>query len=153
MITPPRRMRELTTRRSLRLLGSVSLGRIAFTANAMPAIRPVNHILDGGDIIIRSHVGAAILTTHGQIVCYEADAFDPNTCLGWSVVVLGKARVIEDPSDAERYSHLVRPWVDQHMDYVIRLHPQTITGYEIVRGDNDAADESHHGDGQQARKT
>jgi len=135
MTTTPRRMRELAAHQSLRLLGSVSLGRIAFTEHAMPGIRPVNHILDEGDIIIRSHVGAAILATHGQIVCYEADALDPDTHLGWSVIVLGRAQVVQDPAEVERYSRIVRPWVDRQMDYVIRIHSETITGYEIVGSD------------------
>lgn len=135
MTATPRRMRELAADQSLRLLGSVSLGRIAFTAHAMPEIRPVNHILDDGDIIIRSHVGAAILATHGQIVSYEADALDPDTHLGWSVIVLGRAQVIQDTAQVERYSRIVQPWVDREMDYVIRIHPRTINGYEIVDGE------------------
>lgn len=132
MTAAHRRMRELAAHQSLRLLRSVSLGRIAFTAHAMPEIRPVNHIVDDENIIIRSHVGAAILSTHGQIVCYEADVLDLETHLGWSVIVLGRADVIQNPAEVERYNRTVRPWVDRHMDYVVRIHPRTITGYEIV---------------------
>ena len=43
------RLTELTRGESLRLLGSVPLGRIVFTLHAMPAIRLVNHLLDGED--------------------------------------------------------------------------------------------------------
>ena len=132
MTTAPRRMRELPAHQSLRLLRSVPFGRIAFTDNAMPEIRPVNHVLDEEDIIIRSHVGAAILSTHGQVVCYEADALDPDTHRGWSVIVLGRADVVQDPGEVERYSRIVQPWVNRQMDYVIRIHPKSITGYEIV---------------------
>lgn len=137
MTLTPRRMRKLTNVRSLRLLESVSLGRIAFTANAMPEIRPVNHIVDGGDIIIRSHVGAAILSTHGQIVSYEADTLDPDSHLGWSVIVLGRAQVVQDPAAVERYSRMVEPWVDRQMDYLVRIRPQTITGYEVLASQAD----------------
>lgn len=83
----------------MRLLGGVSLGRIASTANAMPEIRLVNHILDDEDIIIRSHVGAAILATRGQVGSYEADMLDPDTHLGGSVIVLGRAPVVQDPAE------------------------------------------------------
>lgn len=138
MTTTPRRMRELAAHESLRLLGSVSLGRIAFTAHAMPEIRPVNHVLDDDDVIIRSHVGAAILATHGQIVSYEADVLDPDTHLGWSVIVLGRAQVVEEPAAVERYSRMVQPWVNRQMDYVIRIRPKTIIGYEIVDGEGGA---------------
>jgi hypothetical protein len=49
----PRLLTELTRGQSLCLLASVRLGRIVFTHRALPAIRPVNHILDGEDIVIR----------------------------------------------------------------------------------------------------
>ena len=48
---------ELTAAESWRLLGSVSLGRVVFTMKAMPAIRPVNHLIDDEAIIVRSHLG------------------------------------------------------------------------------------------------
>lgn len=127
-------MRALSAARSLRLLGGVPLGRIAFTSEAMPQIRPVNHALDDEDIIIRSHVGAAILATHGQVVSYEADQLDPDTRLGWTVIVLGKAQVVQEPGEVARYQRMVEPWIDRQMDYIIRIRPTTITGYEIIDG-------------------
>ncbi|MFD8980207.1 pyridoxamine 5'-phosphate oxidase family protein [Streptomyces sp. NPDC059564] len=39
------------------LLATVSLGRIVFTEHALPAVRPVNHCVDGEDIVIRTHGG------------------------------------------------------------------------------------------------
>ena len=72
---------ELTTAESWQLLASVSLGRIVFTQHAMPAIRPVNHLVDDQAIIVRSHLGAAIVAhaaaDDGVVVCYEADELDP----------------------------------------------------------------------------
>lgn len=69
----------------LRLLASVRLGRIVFTHRGLPAIRPVNHVLDGKDIVIRTHPGAAIVAytgpASGVVVAYEADAIDPGTGL------------------------------------------------------------------------
>ena len=67
---PPQIMRsrqvlELTRAESWRLLGSVSLGWIVFTRHAMPAIRPVNHLVDDQTIIIRSHLGSAITARGG----------------------------------------------------------------------------------------
>jgi Pyridoxamine 5'-phosphate oxidase len=62
-------------------LASVSLGRIVFTRHAMPAIRPVNHLVDDQTIIVRSHLGAAIVeraaAEDGAVVCHEADELDP----------------------------------------------------------------------------
>ena len=44
----------------MRLLASVSLGRIVFAARALPAIRPVNHLVDGDYVIICTDHNAAI---------------------------------------------------------------------------------------------
>jgi hypothetical protein len=79
-IIGPRQAVELTAAESWRLLAGTSLGRIVFTQHAMPAIRPVNHLVDDETVIIRSHLGAAIVgraTQDGAVVCYEADDIDP----------------------------------------------------------------------------
>ena len=51
---------ELTVGECWQLLASVPIGRVVFTHRAMPAIRPVNHLVEGRTIIIRTHLGAAI---------------------------------------------------------------------------------------------
>jgi len=103
----PRLLTELTRGQSLRLLASVRLGRIVFTHRALPAIRPVNHLLDGEDEVIRTHPGAAIVVdtgpASGVVVAYEADAIDPGTGLGWSVIVTGIARQVTSHDDVARY--------------------------------------------------
>ena len=74
-MTRSRQALELAAAESWRLLASVSLGRIVFSQHAMPAIRPVNHLVNGQAIIIRSHLGAAIVAhagaDDGVVVCYE----------------------------------------------------------------------------------
>ncbi|MPZ60845.1 MAG: pyridoxamine 5'-phosphate oxidase family protein [Propionibacteriales bacterium] len=126
--------RELTEEESIRLLGSVSLGRIVFTDGALPAIRPVNHIIDGGDVIICTHEGAAVIpdAASGVVVCYEADSIDPISHLGWSVIVTGIAQLVLDPARAAHYRKAVRPWVSGSMAHVIRIRPELITGFELV---------------------
>jgi hypothetical protein len=43
-------------------LGSVLVGRVFFTSHVMPAVRLVNHLVDGtGQIIFRNHEGAVIV--------------------------------------------------------------------------------------------
>lgn len=131
-MTRHRRIRQLTTDQSWCLLGTVPLGRIAFTANAMPEIRPVIHIVENDDLIIRSRMVAAIHDTGGQVVSYEADTLNADARLGWSVIVLGRAHLVQDPAEVERYHQILTAWVDPSIDYVIRVRPENITGYEIV---------------------
>jgi len=126
---------ELTATESWRLLAGVSLGRIVFTHRAMPAIRPVNHLVDDKTVIIRSHLGAAIVgraAEDGTVVCYEADDIDPVRHTGWSVIVTGMARLVRDPAAVSRYQQLLQPWADGQMDYVIAIEPQLITGLRLA---------------------
>lgn len=126
---------DLDHAEALRLLGSVSLGRIVFTRQALPTVRPVNHVLDNGDIVIRTH-DAAALTSHarqpdstGVVMAYEADAIDPDTHLGWSVVVTGYAQLVTDPVELERIRGLLQPWVPlEPMDQAVRIRPELVTG-------------------------
>ncbi|MGW1024673.1 pyridoxamine 5'-phosphate oxidase family protein [Streptomyces sp. NPDC002577] len=134
----PRRSIELDSDEALRLLGSVSFGRIVFTRHALPTIRPVNHVLENGDIVIRTHEGAALTAHAGQtdgqgvVVAYEADAIDPDTHLGWSVVVTGYAHLVTDSEELARYQELLNPWVNQTMDYAVRIRPDLITGVRLT---------------------
>ncbi len=126
---------ELTAAESWRLLAGVSVGRIVFTQHAMPAIRPVNHMVDEETVIIRSHLGAAIVgraSGDGTVVCYEADDIDPVRHNGWSVIVTGLARLVRDPAAISRYQQVLQPWTDSQMDYVIAIRPHVITGLRLA---------------------
>ena len=129
------RQAPMTAAESLALLGTVPLGRIGFTSKALPVIRPVNHIIDEGSIVIRSHEGAAIMSAarpaEGAVVAYEADAIDLEGHRGWSVVVTGVARLVTDPEEAARYRKLLRPWATGQADYVIRISPELVTGFRL----------------------
>ncbi|KAF5999207.1 pyridoxamine 5'-phosphate oxidase family protein [Streptomyces sp. WAC00263] len=145
----PRHRVKFDGAEALRLLGSVSLGRIVFTRHALPTIRPVNHVLVDGDIVIRIHDGAA-LTAHtrhagapGVVVAYEADAIDPDTHLGWSVVATGYARLVTAPREVARYRAMLQPWVSQTMDYAVRIRPELVTGIRLVAAPQTAEEDDY----------
>ena len=129
-----RHLTNLDRDEALNLLGSVDIGRIVFTDQALPAIRPVNHILDDGDVIIRSHSGAALTSSINTVVAYEADVIDPQAHTGWSVIITGIARRVTDTDAIARYERILLPWVDRHMDHVLRIHPEFVTGFTLTDG-------------------
>ena len=108
---------KLDDAEALRLLASVDYGRVVFTLQSLPAIRPVNHLVDDGQIIIRTRLISAISSrarsADGVVVAYEADSIDPHTRTGWSVVATGRAHTITDPDQVARYEQLLHPWVNQ----------------------------------------
>ncbi|MCX4524385.1 MULTISPECIES: pyridoxamine 5'-phosphate oxidase family protein [unclassified Streptomyces] len=134
---PGRQMEELSADEALQLLGTVQLGRIVFTRHALPAVRPVNHLLDAGDIIVRVQDGStlgALLAAQadaGVVVAYEADVIDQGAHLGWSVVATGYATAVTAPSEIERYAHLLHPWVEGTASGTIRIRPDVITGFRL----------------------
>jgi len=130
-----RRLEQLTRTRALDLLSSVNLGRLVFTHQALPAIRPVNHLVECESIIVRATAGAAIISEanrHGVVVAYEADSIDSERHLGWSVIVVGTARLLTDDAAAARYRSLLEPWISGAVDDVITISADLVTGYRMV---------------------
>ncbi len=95
---------------SLELLDSVPCGRLAYVDAGVPVIVPVNHGVDGTVLVVRSldggKLGAAIFE---KPVAFEADDLDAATRTGWSVVVRGRAEVL-DGGVVERVAERVDSW-------------------------------------------
>lgn len=127
-----RELRELTDADSLRLLASVRFGRVVFTRYALPTIRPVNHIVDGDEVVIYANLGLVPMHADRQVVAYEADTIDHRTQLGWSVVLTGPAEAVTDPDDIARYEQLLDPWLPGPRRRIVRIHPDIVTGIEVI---------------------
>ncbi|MEU1205218.1 pyridoxamine 5'-phosphate oxidase family protein [Nocardia sp. NPDC005825] len=122
---------------ALRLLASVPIGRVVFTRDALPAVRPVNHLVDEGEIVVvrtrlTSRLTSTVRADANVVVAYEADDIDPVAQLGWSVVVTGIARTVTDPERVARYEALLHPWVDGVMDSIVAIEPTLVTGVRLV---------------------
>jgi hypothetical protein len=137
-VTTERELAELPKDEALRLLASVPFGRVVFTARALPAVRPVNHLVDGNRIIIRTSLGSALSTDvdgTGTVVAYEADEIDPVTRQGWSVVIVGRALPVTDGPLSAQYRQALEPWVAGHRDEVIAISTDMVTGYRLLPPD------------------
>ena len=136
-MTQPRRLQALTRAESLSLLSSVSMGRLVFTHLALPAIRPVNHIVHGDQVIIRTYLGTAIASAvggnPGTVVAYEADLIDPDAHLGWSVIIVGRASRVTDADEADRYRDRLQPWVAGGTDDVIAIQADMVDGFRLTQ--------------------
>ncbi|MGW8955802.1 pyridoxamine 5'-phosphate oxidase family protein [Streptomyces sp. NPDC055709] len=117
-------MVELRREDALDLLGSVRLGRVAFSHQALPAIRPASHVVDDSDIVIRTHADSMLLgsATASEVVAYEADEIDPATWTGWSLVVTGLATLVSDEAEHA-----------PAMGHAICIRAEIVTGYRLER--------------------
>ncbi|SEF66971.1 Pyridoxamine 5'-phosphate oxidase [Thermomonospora echinospora] len=140
---PRRRMRRLRAAESLELLGGTPLGRLCLVLYGTPTIRPVNHVVEQGDVLFRTHAGSAVaeaVRAGDLLVAYAADDIDPATRLGWSVVVNGWATPVEDPAEAARHLARIDSWIgdeDGVKDQVIRIRPEVVFGHRVVVEEED----------------
>lgn len=118
------------------LMGSVSLGRVVFTDRALPAIQPVNFVLDGDDVIIATSQGSKLAAaTRGAVVAFETDAFGAAMQAGgWSVTMVGQAQTVRDIAEIERLSRLpLCSWAPGRRDHFIRIRGDFVSGRRIRR--------------------
>jgi nitroimidazol reductase NimA-like FMN-containing flavoprotein (pyridoxamine 5'-phosphate oxidase superfamily) len=115
----------------LRLLGSVPVGRVGFFADGEMVILPVNHVVDGQDLVFRTARGSKLSAAEGQgLVCFEADHYDEHSRAGWSVVITGRAELVYEESEIERLSrHDLHPWVTAvERPFWIRIRATSVSG-------------------------
>ena len=74
------------------LLRAGSIGRVAVSIDALPAIFPVRYRLEDDDILIHSaRTGPAAVSVADAVIAFQADDFDAESATGWSVLVVGRA--------------------------------------------------------------
>ncbi|MER5958552.1 pyridoxamine 5'-phosphate oxidase family protein [Streptomyces longhuiensis] len=139
-----RRVRNLDRDEALRLLATVSMGRLVFTQRALPAVRPVTHLVEGEDIVVRLDEGSALSLvtdpgTPGVVVAYEADVIDPESHLGWSVVVTGFAYLVADAEEGHGSAERLRPWAGRSTHSAVRIQPDVVNGFRLEAEPPEAA--------------
>jgi nitroimidazol reductase NimA-like FMN-containing flavoprotein (pyridoxamine 5'-phosphate oxidase superfamily) len=119
----------------LRLLATMSLGRIGVTSGALPTILPVNFLFDGTRILVRTSPGTKLhAAASGSVVAFEVDDFDPMFHSGWSVVVTGTTQELTDEHDlADVRSRHLPHWAPSD-GHVIAIDPAIVSGRRIVPG-------------------
>jgi nitroimidazol reductase NimA-like FMN-containing flavoprotein (pyridoxamine 5'-phosphate oxidase superfamily) len=127
--------RTMDRQECLRLLAEVPVGRIVYTRHALPAVLPVNFVLDGdSSVLLRTSAGSDLLrAVDGVVVAFEADSFDAVSHSGWSVVVTGPAAVVTDPAEHERLLRTgPQSWMPIQEDVFIRIEAAMVTGRELT---------------------
>jgi nitroimidazol reductase NimA-like FMN-containing flavoprotein (pyridoxamine 5'-phosphate oxidase superfamily) len=117
-----------------RLLASVTVGRVGFDADGEVVILPVNHAVDGQDVVFRTARGSKLSAAAGQsVVAFEVDAYDPQTRSGWSVLVNGRAQVVYEDAEIQRLSRLgLDPWGPAgDRPFWVRIRPTAVSGRQI----------------------
>ncbi|WP_061290307.1 pyridoxamine 5'-phosphate oxidase family protein [Herbidospora cretacea] len=120
----------LSREECLRLLAVTPIGRLVFTHRALPAVQPVNFVLDGESVVVRTAIGSRLAAaTRDAVVAFEIDDIDSRTGSGWSVTVLGRARGVTDPAEVARLATLpLLPWTPSAFDHFVTLPAEEVSG-------------------------
>ncbi|HVM09831.1 MAG TPA: pyridoxamine 5'-phosphate oxidase family protein [Acidimicrobiales bacterium] len=113
----------------IRLLATMSVGRIAVASGAdAPIVVPVNYAVDGDVIVFRADRGTRLDGLQDQKVAFEVDLIDPYQKVGWSILVRGTAH----QATAEEATHVeVDTWIGGIDMHWIRITSPVITGRRI----------------------
>jgi len=120
---------------SLELLRRATIGRVAVTIGAVPAVFPVNFgVLDDGMVVFRTGTGTKLdAAMRNAVIAFEVDEVDPAYHEGWSVLVVGVADELRDPEQIDRALRLpLATWAPGTRDHVVGLRPEFVSGRRIV---------------------
>jgi uncharacterized protein len=115
----------------LRLLATVPVGRVGFLADGEVVVLPVNHVMDGQDVVFRAARGSKLSAAEGQdLAAFEADDYDEESRSGWSVLISGRAEAVYAEAEVQRLSGLgLHPWATAvERPFWIRIRSATVSG-------------------------
>jgi nitroimidazol reductase NimA-like FMN-containing flavoprotein (pyridoxamine 5'-phosphate oxidase superfamily) len=120
----------------LRLLSGSSLGRVALSIGAVPVILPVNFLLEGDRILIRTGEGTKLAAAaRNAVLAFQVDNADSFGHCGWSVSVTGTSTEITEQDELQRIAPLPIPhWAPNGVGHVIAVSTELVSGRRIPYG-------------------
>jgi len=105
----------------LRLLSEAWVGRVIWNAADGLSALPVNHELVDGAVRFCTTLGSPLASlTEPTLVAFQVDQIDPETRVGWSVLVRGTS----GPADGEGNGS----WLPGRRGVGVRIVPDKVTG-------------------------
>jgi transcriptional regulator with XRE-family HTH domain len=115
-----------------RHLAGGGVGRFVFLAPQGPVALPVNFRYHDGNVLFRTRPKGALAAAAGTTVSLEVDQIDEPMSEGWSVLVSGHAKLVDDPTELQQAANLgIEPWPGGPREALMRIETETITGRRI----------------------
>lgn len=127
---------ELTREECLALLPTVPVGRVVFTDRALPAVVPVNFVLDHGRVVVRTSADSRLAAcVRDTVVAFEVDDYDSTARSGWTVTVTGRARQVADGLERRQLAELpLRPYAGDWLDHYVVVPVELVSGRRVGTG-------------------
>jgi nitroimidazol reductase NimA-like FMN-containing flavoprotein (pyridoxamine 5'-phosphate oxidase superfamily) len=134
--TSPHPKIEALTREQCEVhLGTAEYGRLVYLVDRGPVAIPVNYEYTDGQIVISTDLEKAAVLLDQPVVGFEVDRVVEGLSEGWSVMVTGAVRAIDEPEERQRLSTLgLDSWDDGDKHALMAITPDEITGRLIVHG-------------------
>lgn len=115
-------------------LQSEELGRLAVSVSGHPDIFPINYTVHDGAIYMRSAEGSKLISVViNEWVAFEVDAYVVEDNHAWSVVVHGKAEVVEDQEFDDLVAGLpLFPWNTSPKNRLIKINVTHLSGRSFI---------------------
>ncbi len=125
---------ELSRTECLALLGTGRIGRLVFTAHALPAAHPVSYFLDDEEVIFRTGADSLLVAAaHHRVVAFQTDSIDDTHHTGWSVCGVGEAYEVVDPRRLVEINALAPAmWAPHVSAHTVCIPLQQLTGHQLV---------------------
>jgi nitroimidazol reductase NimA-like FMN-containing flavoprotein (pyridoxamine 5'-phosphate oxidase superfamily) len=126
---------ELNDEQCWRLLERTRHGRLVVTVAGEPDIFPVNYVSSNGKLYLRTAPGNKLAQlTINSAVLFEADGILSDEA--WSVVLRGKARVLNNSAELAAVEELgLKPWVPTLKDFYVEIEPTSTSGRHFQLGE------------------
>ena len=109
------------------------VGRVIYATARGPVAIPVNFEFTEGEVIVSTDNAKADALKNEDVVGFEIDRVDEAVSEGWSVLVTGRARCIDDPDETIRLASLdLEAWAGGARHTLVGIRPTEITGRVIV---------------------
>ena len=126
----PLRLVEISGAEALWLLEGSSLGRLVSRQRELTVVRPARHVAEYGLLMVRAPVQTSAVPA---TVTYHVDEIRAVHGTGWTVTVHGPGDVLGDVDEVAHYRRTLPGWTHGPHDTLLRLRPQSVTGFRLVR--------------------
>lgn len=120
---------------ALELMGNQQLGRLVVRIKDDFDIYPLNYVVNEGKIYFRTAEGSKLFTVSiNERVLFEAD--DHTEDKAWSVIVKGRARILERTDEIQQADELpLKPWLPTLKYNYVEITPEEISGRRFQLGE------------------
>jgi len=131
------RMVELDDTECWTLLGDHGVGRVALTQDDGPVVLPVNYQVLDGEVMFSTGDRSPLARAADTEIAFETDHIDDAFSKGWSVLLVGTVRLVEDEDEARRLRETAysTPLAGEGRERVMILAPRRVTGRRIIVDD------------------